>query len=209
MLLLSRSTARKVIATATAAVAFAFLYEVTILDSRYAARQAAAAGGVGAAGAGRANCGFTATGYCKGTTTASGVNVRTGIAAADPDLLPGRVGDPGRTTGRPLQRDLHDHGHRPSGPGSSHRHLRLELQRGLALGRRDAGHHRAAPWLEPDGQHAQLIDRLFRRAEAAQTPLAAPMLGVRSDAQELSPSQTSARSKRSLLGARPASSPRP
>ena len=31
---------------------------------------------------------FTATAYCKGTTTASGVNVRTGIAAADPDLLP-------------------------------------------------------------------------------------------------------------------------
>ena len=26
--------------------------------------------------------------YCKGTTTASGVNVRTGIAAADPDILP-------------------------------------------------------------------------------------------------------------------------
>ena len=31
---------------------------------------------------------FSATAYCKGTTTASGVNVRTGIAAADPDLLP-------------------------------------------------------------------------------------------------------------------------
>ena len=33
-------------------------------------------------------CGSRATAYCKGTTTASGVNVRTGIAAADPDLLP-------------------------------------------------------------------------------------------------------------------------
>jgi 3D (Asp-Asp-Asp) domain-containing protein len=31
---------------------------------------------------------FSATAYCKGTTTASGVNVRSGIAAADPDLLP-------------------------------------------------------------------------------------------------------------------------
>jgi 3D (Asp-Asp-Asp) domain-containing protein len=35
-----------------------------------------------------ANLRFTATAYCKGTTTASGVNVRTGIAAADPSLLP-------------------------------------------------------------------------------------------------------------------------
>jgi 3D (Asp-Asp-Asp) domain-containing protein len=31
---------------------------------------------------------FTATAYCKGDTTASGVSVRTGIAAADPSLLP-------------------------------------------------------------------------------------------------------------------------
>src|SRR5213076_2987422 len=31
---------------------------------------------------------FNATAYCKGSTTASGVNVRTGIAAADPGLLP-------------------------------------------------------------------------------------------------------------------------
>ena len=31
---------------------------------------------------------FTATAYCKGTKTASGVNVRTGIAASDPAILP-------------------------------------------------------------------------------------------------------------------------
>ena len=31
---------------------------------------------------------FTATAYCKGDTTASGVGVRTGVAAADPALLP-------------------------------------------------------------------------------------------------------------------------
>ena len=31
---------------------------------------------------------FSATVYCKGTTTASGVEVRSGIAAADPALLP-------------------------------------------------------------------------------------------------------------------------
>ena len=36
----------------------------------------------------RATLRFTATAYCKGTTTKSGVRVRAGIAAADPQLLP-------------------------------------------------------------------------------------------------------------------------
>src|SRR4030081_840455 len=86
-MLLSNSLWRKIVATGTAAVAFAFLYEVTILDSRYAARQAELRE-VTAPPAPGSHLRFTATGYCKGTTTASGVNVRTGIAAADPDLLP-------------------------------------------------------------------------------------------------------------------------
>lgn len=78
---------RKLLVTACAAVGFAFLYEVTTLDSRYAARQAEMreATAIPAPGA---RLRFTATAYCKGTTTASGVQVRTGIAASDPDLLP-------------------------------------------------------------------------------------------------------------------------
>jgi 3D (Asp-Asp-Asp) domain-containing protein len=84
---LSRSTGRKVFATAAAAVAFAFLYEATTLDSRYAARHAELREGTASPLPG-AQLRFTTTAYCKGTTTASGVNVRTGIAAADPDLLP-------------------------------------------------------------------------------------------------------------------------
>ena len=36
----------------------------------------------------RATLRFSATAYCKGTTTKSGVRVRAGIAAADPQLLP-------------------------------------------------------------------------------------------------------------------------
>jgi 3D (Asp-Asp-Asp) domain-containing protein len=86
-MLLSRSTGRKVTATAITAVGFAFLYEVTVLDSRYAARQAELREETAAPAPG-ARLRFTATAYCKGTTTASGVNVRKGIAAADPDLLP-------------------------------------------------------------------------------------------------------------------------
>ena len=87
-MLLSRSLGRKIVATGVAAVAFAFLYEVTILDfalSRRARRSCREATATPAPGA---RLRFTATAYCKGTTTASGVNVRTGIAAADPDLLP-------------------------------------------------------------------------------------------------------------------------
>jgi 3D (Asp-Asp-Asp) domain-containing protein len=84
---LSRSTGRKLVATMVAALSFALLHEVTALDSRFAARRAALRQESPAPGPG-AKIRFTATAYCKGTTTASGVNVRTGIAAADPDLLP-------------------------------------------------------------------------------------------------------------------------
>ena len=86
-MLLSRSLGRKIVATGTAAVAFAFLYEATILDSRYAVRQMVLWESTAKPAPG-ARLRFTATAYCRGTTTASGVNVRNGIAAADPDLLP-------------------------------------------------------------------------------------------------------------------------
>ncbi len=84
---LTRSFRRKLIATAMGAVGFVFLYEATTLDSRYAARQAELRE-PSATPAPGARLRFTATAYCKGQTTASGVQVRSGIAAADPDLLP-------------------------------------------------------------------------------------------------------------------------
>lgn len=84
---LTRSFRRKLIATASVAVGFVFLYEVTILDSRYAARQAELREATAAPAPG-ARLRFSATAYCKGVTTQSGVKVRSGIAAADPELLP-------------------------------------------------------------------------------------------------------------------------
>ena len=93
-MILSRSAGRKVAATAVAAFVFAFLFDVTVFDSRHVVRLAELRESVGpkraqaAAPEARTQLGFTATFYCKGTTTASGVNVRNGIAAADPDLLP-------------------------------------------------------------------------------------------------------------------------
>jgi 3D (Asp-Asp-Asp) domain-containing protein len=84
---ISGSFWRKTLVTVVAAFAFVSLFEVTILDSKYAARQAVLreATAVPAPGARLA---FSATAYCKGQQTTSGVAVQTGIAAADPDLLP-------------------------------------------------------------------------------------------------------------------------
>ena len=100
-MLISTSLRRKLTATLVVALGLVFFYETTAIDSRYAGRlfdqsgasTVAADGGAivrTAAGPGetRDRLRFTATAYCKGHTTASGVAVRTGIAAADPDLLP-------------------------------------------------------------------------------------------------------------------------
>jgi 3D (Asp-Asp-Asp) domain-containing protein len=174
MLLLSRSTGRKIVATATAAVAFAFLYEVTILDSRYAARQAELRE-VTASPAPGARLRFTATAYCKGTTTASGVNVRTGIAAADPDLLP---------VGSVIQVDrLADQYNgiytiMDTGPAVQGRHIDIYMwscNEALALGRRLAGITVLRLGWNPKASTPRLVDRLFRQWEAAQ---AAPPVQV-------------------------------
>jgi 3D (Asp-Asp-Asp) domain-containing protein len=86
-MLIRSSFWRKAVATLGAAVGFVFVYETTIRDSRYAARQATMAETTALPQPG-SRLRFTATAYCKGETTASGVSVRTGIAAADPALLP-------------------------------------------------------------------------------------------------------------------------
>lgn len=84
--MLATSLGRRFVVTAIAAITFVLLYEVTMLDSKYAMRQAQMREGVAQpAPGGRVR--FAATAYCKGTITASGVAVTTGIAAADPKLL--------------------------------------------------------------------------------------------------------------------------
>lgn len=83
---ISQSFRRKAAATAVAAFALVFVWQTTTRDSRYAAREARP-GETSPLQAG-AQLQFTATAYCKGETTSSGVVVRTGVAAADPDLLP-------------------------------------------------------------------------------------------------------------------------
>jgi 3D (Asp-Asp-Asp) domain-containing protein len=84
---IAQSLPRKLLVTAFSAAAFVWLYEVTILDSKYAARQAELREATSLPSPG-ARLKFSATAYCKGSTTASGVAARRGVAAADPDLLP-------------------------------------------------------------------------------------------------------------------------
>ena len=86
MFLLSRSFRRKVLATLLGAVGFSLVYQATVFDSRLASGHA----GTPAVGPPQpgSRLTFQATAYCKGETTASGVAVRAGIAAADPAVLP-------------------------------------------------------------------------------------------------------------------------
>ena len=166
-MLLSRSLGRKIVATGTAAVAFAFLYEVTILDSRYAARQAEF-WQTDAKPAPGARLRFIATAYCRGTTTASGVNVRNGIAAADPDLLPvgsviqvDRLGE--RYNGIYTVMD--------TGPAVQGRHIDIYMwscNEALQLGRRFIGINVLRLGWNPKASTPSLIDRLFRQRELAQ-----------------------------------------
>jgi 3D (Asp-Asp-Asp) domain-containing protein len=86
-MLLSCSLKRKVVATCGAILGFTLLYEANILDSQRASRDTVRAEELAKPAPGL-KLRFAATAYCKGTTTASGTAVRTGIAAADPDLLP-------------------------------------------------------------------------------------------------------------------------
>jgi len=175
MMLLSRSLARKIVATGTAAVAFAFLYEVTVLDSRYAARQLELRETTTPPAPG-ARLRFTATAYCRGTTTASGVNVRNGIAAADPDLLPvgsvlqvDRLGE--RYNGIYTVMD--------TGPAVQGRHIDIYMwncdEARYEFGKRTAGITVLRLGWNPRASTPGLVDRLFRRREAAEPVQAAPL----------------------------------
>ena len=86
MLLLSRSLRRKLVATLLSASGFLLLYQATVIDSRATVEMAD--GDVEPAAGRRTRASFSATAYCRGTTTASGVKVRAGIAAGDPKVLP-------------------------------------------------------------------------------------------------------------------------
>src|SRR3954447_10057383 len=78
---------RRTIVTAVAAIGFVSFYEVTALDSKYVARLAMLRETTALPMPG-SRLAFSATAYCKGLVTASGVAVQSGAVAADPELLP-------------------------------------------------------------------------------------------------------------------------
>jgi 3D (Asp-Asp-Asp) domain-containing protein len=171
-MLISRSTGRKIVATGIAAIGFAFLYEVTFLDSRHAARLAEREASAAPAAGTRLR--FTATAYCKGTTTASGVNVRTGIAAADPDLLPvgsviqvDKLGD--RYNGIYTIMD--------TGPKVQGRHIDIYMWsciEALQLGRRAMHVTVLRLGWNPRASSPGLVERLFWQRETQQPVAASP-----------------------------------
>lgn len=173
---LLRSAGRKVLATSVVALVFAFLFEVTVFDSRHVGRLSLADDLEAEA---RPETGkklrFTATFYCKGTTTASGVNVRKGIAAGDPDLLPigsvieiDELGD--NYDGVYTVMD--------TGPKVQGRHVDVYIwscNEALQMGRRPMRLTVLRLGWNPQASKPGLIDRLFRaREQKAAEPPPAP-----------------------------------
>jgi 3D (Asp-Asp-Asp) domain-containing protein len=169
---------RKLLVTAGAVLGFAFLYEVTTLDSRYAARQAEMREATAMPAPG-ARLRFTATAYCKGTTTASGVQVRTGIAAADPDLLP--VGTVVQIDNLPAKYNgvytIMD-----TGPAVQGRKIDVYMwscYEALDFGRRSILLTVLRLGWNPQASEPGLVNRLFRKREAAASePLPARSIDV-------------------------------
>ena len=87
MPLIQKSLRRKILVTLAVSASFVVLYQASIHDSR-SARESAVHDPTTSGPMAGSRLQFTATAYCSGTKTASGVNVRSGIAAADPTLLP-------------------------------------------------------------------------------------------------------------------------
>jgi 3D (Asp-Asp-Asp) domain-containing protein len=169
---------RKLLVTAGAVLGFAFLYEVTTLDSRYAARQAEMREATAMPAPG-ARLRFTATAYCKGTTTASGVQVRTGIAAADPDLLP--VGSVVQIDNLP-QKYNGVYTIMDTGPAVQGRKIDVYMwscYEALDFGRRSILLTVLRLGWNPQASEPGLVNRLFRKREAAASePLPARPLEV-------------------------------
>jgi 3D (Asp-Asp-Asp) domain-containing protein len=174
-MIISRSAGRKVLATGVAALTFAFLFDATVFDSRHVAQLAELSEFAPSRGPHPGSrLRFTATAYCKGTTTASGVNVRNGIAAADPQLLP---------IGSVIQIDeLGDkydgiYTVMDTGPKVQGRHVDVYLwscHEALQVGRRPMQLTvRRLGW-NPQASRPTLVDRLFRAREKNRTNPADP-----------------------------------
>ncbi len=187
-MLLTRSLRRRIVVAAAGALAFAVMYESPLFDSEYIPtpfRRARAETPVMqpgppdprdvAAPAPGLRLRFKATAYCKGTTTASGAGIKTGIAAADPDLLP--VGSVVQIDGVGAQYNgiytVLD-----TGPKVQGRQIDIYMwscHEALRFGRRSLALHVMRLGWNPRASTPDRVSSEFRRREAQmQAPAAAP-----------------------------------
>ncbi len=189
MRVISGSLWRKLVALVIAVTGFVFLYETRSFDST--AFQSLIGDPQPAAGS---RLPFHATAYCKGQTTASGVSVRTGIAAADATLLPvGSVLNIG--TGDPRYNGVYTV--MDTGPKVQGRLLDLYMwscHEALRFGRRQVQITVLRLGWDPKASSPSVIDRLFhgrearRRIPAADAP---PPAGLPPAEDAIEPTATS------------------
>jgi len=168
-MIIAKSAWRKALVSAIAAFSFVSLYEVTALDSKYAARQATF-GETTARPMPGARLSFSATAYCKGLVTTSGVAAQTGIAAADPELLPvGSVIDvdslPQKYNGVYTILD--------TGPSVQGRHIDVYMwscNEALAFGRRPIHINVLRLGWNPRATTPSFLDRMFKKPEPVPLP---------------------------------------
>ena len=169
-MIIAKSPWRKALVATVAAGSFASLYEVTALDSKYAARQATLRETVALPMPG-ARLAFSATAYCKGLVTTSGVAAQTGVAAADPELLP--VGSVIEVDSLPQKYNgiysILDTG--PSVQGRAIDVYMWSCNEALAFGRRPIHINVLRLGWSPRATTPSFLDRIFRKPEPA--PLAA------------------------------------
>jgi len=167
---------RKAIATLSVVTVFVLFYEIETRDSRSEAAVPGLIESTVLPQAG-ARLQFQATAYCKGETTASGVGVRTGIAAADPAILP--VGSVVRVE-TPNPRYSGVWTVMDTGPKVRGRSLDLYLwscKEALQFGRRNVRLTVLRLGWSPENSIPSVVDKLFRKREAESrnaTPRAEP-----------------------------------
>jgi len=156
-----------VVATAIGAIVFALLYQVTAVDSRYAARQAVL----------RESSAVPSP--VPGSDSAPRPTARRrhrvrrlaadGGGGCRPGVAAGRLGHPGDRPA-PVFGHLHDHGHGPHGPGAAHRLVHVELHRGARVRPPGRRRHGAAARLEPRTSTSGLLPSRPLPQTTLQTP---------------------------------------
>jgi 3D (Asp-Asp-Asp) domain-containing protein len=168
-MIISDSVWRKSLVTAVAVGGFVSLYEMTALDSKFASRQfdARESGGLPAPGA---RLTFSATAYCKGMTTSSGVPAQSGVAASDPALLP--VGSVVNIEAADVQYSG-IYAVMDTGPAVQGRQVDLYMwncNEALRFGRRPIRLTILRLGWNPQATMPTFLDRIFRRPEPAALP---------------------------------------